>query len=369
MQDLIIIGGGPRGISLALQAVHRDIPVTLIDPDPFSSWKEPNIIPNIEMRSPLSFDLVTYLEDLYPFSLARFLDYPDRLLRTQKEIETDDIKVTRYQFCAYLSYIWEHILSKINYIQQEVKEIKDGSITLLDNTELIGKAVVIATGNKYSKVNIPHWVTYAFPQENIVTLKDILSIQPRDKRITVLGSGQGAAELVYLLASLDNKVNWLLKSIPKINQYPAPSYSSWYSKSALGSYYSNLISPLDRMNYLEKIKAWQPSITPYIKSKLDSIFYNQVCSKDYKDLSIANSSDYLVLMTGRVLDINLIPIEEIKPNKYLPQYPSVDREFKLEGFNNVYITGLLALAYDGPRQNSLISAGITSRRIINDIYN
>jgi hypothetical protein len=49
----------------------------------------------------------------------------------------------------------------------------------------------------------------------------------------------------------------------------------------------------------------------------------------------------------------------------LVRFPLVKPGFRL--IKNVYVTGIGATAYDGPRQNSLISAGITSREIVNAI--
>ena len=71
--NITIIGAGPRGLSLALYALFKNYKVTLIDSNPLHTWASDYLISDLEMKSPLSFDLVTYIKELQEFSLSNYL--------------------------------------------------------------------------------------------------------------------------------------------------------------------------------------------------------------------------------------------------------------------------------------------------------
>jgi lysine/ornithine N-monooxygenase len=321
------------------------------------------------MRSPLTFDLVTYLEELQEFSLNKYLEYNLPFTNNQTAIESCDIKVNREDFCSYLEWVLQYLLdNKVKLVKQTVTSVQGNTVNLANGKSIKGDAVVFCIGYK-GKDNIPSWIKNTSLKDRVIKLNNILQ-KPKDyfnKKWLVLGSGQGAAEQVnYFSSKLTGEVTWVIKKEPKLNQYPAPNYKEWGTKSALGSYYKSLTNYKDRLNYLNKVKQWQPSITSYIASKLKNTNFKKLIVKDYSEV-INVEVDYISLVAGLVPSLNSLPLE-VNTNAYIANFPDITNNFKLNYADaNWYVSGILATAYDGPRQHSLISAGITAKEIIKDI--
>lgn len=364
---ITVVGAGPRGLSVALYALHKQHKVTLIDPLPLHTWTSNYLIEDLEMRSPVTFDLVTFIEELQEFSLFRYLGYALSFSNIQSTIEACDIKVTRKEFCDYLNWIYTYISKKAKIIKQTVVSVEGNNVKLSNGKLVKGEAIVFCTGYK-GKENNPSWLSKTNFSNKRIRLTNVLN-SPNDyinKKWLVIGSGQGAAEQVNYFSSLKGDVYWAVKKIPKVNQYPAPNYQLWGSKSALGDYYRRLTNYKERLNYLAKVKQWQPSITPYISSKLQSANYKQIIVKDYSEVNNLEV-DYVSLASGVTPNINSLPML-VPSNPYLANFPDITNHFKINYPNtNWYISGILATAFDGPRQHSLISAGLTAKEIIEDI--
>lgn len=373
VSDISIIGGGPRGLSVALYALSRNLTVELFDPKPLSSWHTQNIISNILMRSPVSFDLVNFLPELSQFSLAKYLGYAvDYTSMSQKDVELCDIEVDRNKFYSYLEHIFKYLLSQKNfkYYSKRITNISQNFIRSNRN-EYAYRNLVLSSGNYLNRIKYPSWIDYNNLSKKIVSLNSIKHIS--NCKILVVGSGQGAAEAVQYLASY-NEVSWVVKKLPLVTKYPVPDYKYWGVKSALSNYYSNYLKTWNsKLNYLSKIKKWQPSITPKIKSELDRLDYELIQINSNVDLLKVNSDyDFVICITGyqlnyslirKLFDSNFLPIK----HSYIPNTLDITNNFKVRNLDKVYVTGNLALSYDGPRQGSLISSGITSKTIVEDI--
>lgn len=363
-----IIGAGPRGISVALYALFAGLDVTIIDSHPTSSWSSKKMLPDLQMRSPLSFDLVTYLPELKEFSLAHFLGF-EWDFETQLKVETNETPVMRSEFFQYLSSVWNLILPKITLIKKRVISISDHSVWVEHRKNpLTFDYLVIASGSN-SKPKIPFWLEFTPFKSKIISTEKVLSKNYQDRSFLIIGSGQGAAEYTAYL-SQNNEVTSLIKKTPKVNRYPAPSYFDWQSASALGNYYRYL--PLDkRSTYLSRIKQWQPSITPYIKGVLDQRRFNTIpleSLNSYQITDLLDKSEFILIQTGFNPDTSMLPISEfIERDWELSQFPLLNN-FQLKE-KPIFLTGVLATAFDGPRQHSLVSAGLTAKSIINTILN
>ena len=369
-----IIGGGPRGLSVALYAIYKGHTVNLIDPSPTHTWSQQSLISDLEMRSPLSFDLVTFLPELQHFSLAKYLGIDFPILTTQNEVENNNTPVSRVQFCNYLNYIYTGLKNSINLYFKLAKNVIENKVILEDNTEIQGDAVVFCIGHTGENKD-PNWILDSFHTDKRIKLSQVLinSNEYLNKNWLVVGSGQGAAETVRYLATLKGKVTWSTNKVLKVYQYPAPDHLLWGSKSALGSYYRSLTNYKDKGLYLSKVKQWQPSITPYINNQLNLVkdSFNIINLNQYTDLSSINY-DYLILNNGVKPSIKSLPIMSttVPSNMYLADFPYINKSFKLNIPNcNWYVSGILAIGFDGPRQASIISSGLTAKEIIQDIEN
>lgn len=374
-----IIGGGPRGLSIALYALHKGYKINLIDPSPIHTWSTGNIISDIEMRSPITFDLFTYIEEMKDFTLAKYLGIDIPFTTNQSIIESNSIKVTRPQFCNYLNFIYNIISTNSNttVINKEAIDVIDNSVVLKDGTKINGDAVVFCIGFKGVDKN-PHWLKDNKINSKNITLYKVLSSPNNyiNKSWLVIGSGQGSAEIVnYLITNIKGNVTWSVNKSPIVYQYPSPDHMLWGTRSALGDYYSKLTNIQTKLDYLSKVKQWQPSITPYINNQLQLVKdkYNIINIKDYTQLS-SLVYDYTIISNGLKPSIKSLPVNSIiiPGDKYISNFPDISSSFRLNlgSVNNKcnwYVSGLLATAYDGPRQASLISAGLTSKQIIDNL--
>lgn len=357
--EIIIIGCGPRGLSLALYAIYKGLSVTLIDPEPLKSWSSLELIPDLRMRSPASFDLVTGLEELQEFSFCNFLGQEFPFTTSQFIIENYHYTSTRKEFYDYLQFTFSYLKDKVTLIEESVKSIYSNYVITQSGMKYEANLITMCTGVQNAS-RVPEFIKLSNYQDKVINLNQLLKTYLVNKNILVVGSGQGAAEIVEYSAKLGAKVSWSSSKEAKINQYPAPSTCDWGSLSALGSYYSTLKTTQQKLNYLMKIKAWQPSITPYISQKLNKVKYD-------KNLPNLKDVDYTLLTTGLDVDFKKLPFNvNIEADPNLPLYPKLERGFRSCTAPTIAFSGNLALAYDGPRQGSLISAGLTSKAIINE---
>lgn len=362
MKKIIVVGAGPRGIAVVLQALHRGLKVTLVDGKPLHTWNSPFLIADMEMRSPITFDLVSYVSELQPFSLAKFLGHSIAPRGSQRVIEECSIKVHRSEFYAHLHDLWNYILPKVTFVPEAVVSVTPTEVHTATQ-KLKADAIVLTTGSQRTKT--PEWIRNT--SHPIYSLQQLLEINPTQASIAVVGSGQGAAETVYHFADQGNTVYWLLKQTPEVNQYPAPSYLDWGYRSALGGHYRSLTQWRDRLAYLGKVKAWQPTITPYIASKLETVKYTQITPTSSEDLQPIFEADYIINSTGFNPDAAELPCSfEVPRNDYLPQFPELEPGFRIPA-TNVHVSGIYAIGFDGPRQASLISAGLTAKEIVETI--
>ncbi len=332
-----IIGLGPRGLAVALYALSRGIEVRAYDPQPLHGWSNATI-PDLRMRSPITFDLATYLDEDY--TLANYLG-TTTITNTQQDIEADNRRCDRSTFEKYLQHCLSLAIKQgLDLIPEKVLKVNPDEHT------------VIATGDRLG-YRLPTWLTHS----EVYPLSYYLQINIQSHRILVVGSGQGAAEAVAYL-SLNNQVIWSKKK-SIIDEYPAPSYRHWKGLSALGPYYRSLSSDSSRLRYLQRVKAWGPSITPHIASILSERNFSTIdvirSSSDIPDV------DYICVATGYKPILGV----DVEYTSHLMGLPKVESGFRLN--NKTYVTGPAAILYDGPRQNSLISAGITARDIINQV--
>lgn len=357
---VVIVGAGPRGIAIAIEARYRGYECILIDRYPMGSWRD--AAPNMVMRSPLSFDLV------YPgaptwgtSSLISFVhpgsSEPNWGDCMQRGLEYMGERCTRDTFIAYANRC---------LLELDVPVVKDRVLMVERNwvrttTDYIQADLVVVAAGLSPITLVPDWILPV--SHKLVTYREVVDGLPRGT-YAVIGGGQSGAEYCELLARQGHKVYWLINETPKVTQYPAPSYRDWGIRSALSGYYRTIPSPSLAQEYLGQIKAWQPSITPHIhtlmQQKGDAITTLQGPGTREGQGTweiLQRKVTGVLLCTGSkppIVDYGEIPIRSggrLVLNNFMAS-------------NGVYHTGLTAIGYDGPRQASVISAGITAKEIL-----
>ncbi len=365
MQRTLIYGAGPRGLSACLYLHSLGIKPTLIDPNPISSWSESNILSSVIMRSPSTFDLVTNLPNLQDFSLSNFLDLNVKYSDKQKDIEADRNFISRKEFCSYLTHILNYLINQgCSLLQEEIISISKSSITTTLQT-LEYDHLIIANGNAGATAKKPNWLHSSSLSTKIISQKEAIVNPPSGVRVAVVGSGQGASEFAYEL-SKNNNVTWIKTHQHLVYQYPGPGYDLIGYKSVLGNYYSNYVK-LDsqRKAYKEYVSKYTPTITPHIAKLIESSSITQVIP-NIITRELIDSFDVVLSICGFQPDIKTLPLNFEASLFYSdPRFPYL-RNFKMPN-TSIYFTGILASMYDGPRQNSIISSGLTSKTIAEDI--
>lgn len=363
-KNLLILGAGPRGLALAIQAIqHKDkFNIYIIDANPISTWKYPNMVVNMTMRSPITFDLVTYQKDLIEFRLDTFLGKKSNR-NTQVNIEDNKEFCLRKEFVDYLEYCKSILLNNgVTFIKRKPEVISTNEIKF-SNSTLKFDYLIVATGRETEKPNVPNYLKGL----NLNTCSDMYSADWNKKKIYVVGSGQFSSEIVdYLTDNMRAQIYWVTKYNQKVEQYPVPSSKILGNLSALGTYYHKTCSIKEGQDYIKLVKNWGPTITPLINNKLEQK-RNKFGIIDPKNIPLDKEAIY-VLALGRRQDLYRLPLDFRLPSSIFREgVPYLTKNFNSAKYTNVYFTGMLAIEVGGPQQGSIISSGYTGEVIINSI--
>ena len=364
-KTLVILGAGPRGLACAIQALKykEKFNIYIIDPTPISTWKFPNMVINMKMRSPITFDLVTYQKDLEEYSLSNFLGILTKK-DNQEMLESNTTFCSRAEFVDYLEYCKNKLIKEgINLIKNKPLEISRTEIKF-NKTQINYNYLIIATGKYTEEIVTPNYL------KGLTTCvcNDMYTSDWNNKRVYVVGSGQFSSEIVdYLTDNIRSQLYWVTKYNQKIEQYPVPNFKHWNKLSALGTYYyKNLDIYSGGSNYLALTKKWGPTLTPHIKKQLDSKS-TKFGITDPLNIPLDKSSIY-VLALGRKQNLYKLPFNFRFPNSITREnVPNVTKDFNTYLYPNIYFTGQLALEAGGPQQGSIISSGFTGDIIMRSI--
>lgn len=352
---LIIVGAGPRGLAVAIQAIKMDSieHVLIVDPSPYSSWDTKTQIIDFTMRSPITFDLVTGLDE----------EYQDWSLYDYLKDEESSTFCTRSQFGSYLRYVYGRLkrYKKVDYLDAAINQIDyQHNRVITHSLDVLGyDALVVAVGNDRPKYI--NWLDNSVYSHKVKDDRFLLENELTGKQALVVGSGQGAAELAVYLREKKNKVTWLLKKEPAVNQYPVPNYDDWKYKTTFSDYYYNL--PLtEKFEYLKKIGEFTPTITPDIANRvkgIKKIITNKV------DLDL-DQFDYIFNKAGYENNYKNTILKEFPEDSYFSKKLALNKQFRVPS-QPIYVTGALATHVGGPNQNSIYSAAFTAQIILEDI--
>lgn len=363
--DIAILGAGPRGLAVALQAVEKGLQTLLIDTEVAGSWSSSSMAPNLQMRSPVSFDLVTRVSYLQQYSFASYLEVDCPYTESQQELESCETFAPRSKFYKYCLSVFKELQKQSNFNFLEYRgKVTEPQKVLVEGEEISATNIVLAVGSVGTKQEMT-WIEKTPIKEKATPVSEVLRNKPSGEKIAVIGSAQFAAEMVQYLAP-DNHVIWCQKKRPRVTQYPAPSWTERGQRGALGAYYRRLPGTVNKLAYLSSVKEWQPSITPLIEMQLRFLAakYDLITFSKYEDLYPVLSADRVLLLTGLANDYKDLPIDfPIDSNPYIPQFAKLTLGFKTSQ-RSLHITGLQAIAYDGPRQASVVSAGETAKEIL-----
>lgn len=360
-----IVGCGPRALSVALYITKYlpEIEIDIYDNECLSTWQYPNLLEDMQMRSPVHFDLVTNDVAMREYSLARFLNIKvGNQVLNQQALEALNYPVTRSNFISYLLHIKQLLINLgVNFISEKAYDVTSNSIN-----NKVYTFTVLTIGSQ-EKIVTPKWLQDTELLPLIRELKD--SQQVKDKNILVVGSGQSAAEYCSFF-SKSNTIKWLTNKEIKSHPYPVPSFLEWGERSALGSFYKTLQTDKARLDYITDVKRWGPTITPHILCKIQNSKNIEriefLGSREMKEYIKKEGIDLILVAIGSQVDLSNLPIKQrIVRSNIIKGIPKVLPGYLLS--NNIYVSGVIAADYGGPRQGSLVSTGETSLEIVNSM--
>lgn len=277
--DIVGIGIGPFNLGLAaLCAPINSVSTLFLDQASEFNWHPGMMLSDATLQVPFMADLVTMADPTSPYSFLNYLKQTDRLY---KFYIREDFFVLRKEYNAYCKWAITHLkncqfgqkVSHINYVDGVYQVEKIDQAT--GSTEIIlTKKIVLGTG---TGPKVPGFI-HPTEHKNAIHSSEYLKFKPtllKQKTVTIIGSGQSAAEIFYdLLPETENglKLKWFTR--------PDRFFPMEYSKLTL-----ELTSPeyVDHFYNLNDVKRKQ------LLSKQNSLFkginfelINQIFDKLYE---------------------------------------------------------------------------------------
>jgi FAD-dependent urate hydroxylase len=369
MLDVLIIGAGPYGISLAAHAVVEGLSYKLIG-YPMDFWK--NQMPqNMFIRTP--HELVSFSDPQGKYTLQSFSK------------ETGTRIGTPLQRTIFVKYAaWFIQKTGVEYITDLVSNVtKDGS-TYIVTTEMGGvyeaKNVIIATGIQHFTY-IPEILT-EFPESLVTHTSGYTSFEQfQGKNVAVIGSGQSAWEAAALLYEANAKVELIYRRNKPM--FIKPNKSQEKLLQLIGHVFFKL--PL-----FVKTKLWNIAsetvpialfLRPYVEGKvhetsgvtMDSV--SEWRSKIRIVLSDGTERivDHILTATGYKMDIGKLPFldgdlrEDITREENAPRLPKLNKNFE-SSQKGLFFAGPLSSHSHGPTFRFLLGVDKTAKTIINSLH-
>lgn len=221
--DFIGIGIGPFNLGLAsLAKPVKNLNALFFDKAPEFNWHPGMMLDTATLQVPFMADLVTMADPCSPFS---FLNYLKQNNRIYKFYIREDFFLLRKEYNLYCRWVvsllpeclFNHLVHTISYQQEQKHYVVQYKNLVNDEEHIIKtKRVVLGTGTK------PYVPPFAESKQlaSVYHTSRYLKIKKQllqQKSITLIGSGQSAAEVFYdLLQEIDyaggQQLNWFTRA-------------------------------------------------------------------------------------------------------------------------------------------------------------
>jgi lysine N6-hydroxylase len=202
VHDILGIGIGPFNLGLA--ALAHDIPnlkCIFFDKQEEFNWHAGMLMDNTTLQVPFYADLVTIADPTSKFSYLNFLHKKQRLFRFAIRENNFTPRKEYNEYCRWVVSQLPNVFFGMECIMIRFnRATKIYSVTIKDT--LSGSIITYKTKNIVIGVgNVPNIPAYALPlKENIIHSSNYLPAKENllaNKKITIIGSGQSAAEIFY----------------------------------------------------------------------------------------------------------------------------------------------------------------------------
>ena len=312
--DLLIIGAGPFGLSLAAQAAHDGIEHLVVG-KPMEFWRR-NMPEGMFLRSACDW----HLDPLNVHTI-------DAFLRSQGKTSSD---VEPLSLKFYLSYAdWfrkQKNIEPLPFHVQRLDHTNDGFVaTAVDGERLHARRVVLAPGFKHFQ-HIPTELRSKLPKgRNQHTCDFVGFSEARNKRFLIIGGRQSAFEWAALLLDAG------AVAVHLSHRHPSPAFTeaewSWVGPLVDGMVknpkWFRRLSEAEREAVSHRLWAeGRLKVEPWLAPRLDdarvTVWPNTElvsCSEDGEGELVAGLTngetlniDHVVLATGYKVDIKRLPL-------------------------------------------------------------
>ncbi len=304
--DFIGIGIGPFNLGLAcLSEPVEGLSGVFLDQNPGFDWHTGMMLESAHLQTPFMADLVTLADPTSPYSLLNYMKHKGKLYSFYIR---EDFFLMRKEYnqycqwaCSQLSNLrWNTRVEYVNY-DETLQCYRVRAVDTVNGRiqEWLGRHLILGTGPAawMPACSRPHRERITHSSEYLVNKQKL----QQKKSITVLGSGQSAAEIYYdLLSDIDRfgyQLNWVTRA-PRF--YPLE-----YSKLTL-----EMTSP-EWVDYFHQLPA----------AKRDEL--NARHKNLYKGINSSLINDIYDLMYVKELDgkldVNLFTHSELTDMKWLPE--------------------------------------------------
>ena len=208
--DIIGIGIGPFNLGLAaLCHTMLELNCLFIDQNGSFNWHPGMMIPGTRLQVPYYADLVTLADPTSDFSYFNFLHNKQRMIRFAVR---ENYFILRSRYNEYCQWVAAQLPSLQFNQRCTTLQKEEGYYKVITNRgSFLAKHIVIGTGTvpylpSFADIKHPllfHSADYLFRKEKLL----------QQKRITIIGSGQSAAEIFYdLLQYYSGELYWFTRS-------------------------------------------------------------------------------------------------------------------------------------------------------------
>jgi cation diffusion facilitator CzcD-associated flavoprotein CzcO len=365
--DVLIIGAGPYGFSLAYELHARGIPFRIFG-KPMSLWFD-HVLPNVQLRSDWRASQL-YSRD-GRLALTRYLKEHYDAVKAESLLQG---RVPTALFRDYLRWAMTQIPA--HTIEQKIVSLERGARSFIATTDqgstVQARRVVIATGIE-SHRHLPAPLA-ELPSALLIHGWEVNRyVAMQDRRILVVGGGQSAGEAVALL-SAKNAVTWVHRSplifFSEPINLPKPLFDLALRLSTL--FYHMPTRLRERLGRRFVQTTITPDLRPFL---LNQCIQRRQADASQLDLQISGNSlfsklldqsfDHVLACTGYRYSLSTLGFLSAQLQSQIASQqgrPVLRRDFATT-VPQLYMIGGIAEPSHGPAQRFMFGCGTATRRV------
>lgn len=323
--DFIAIGVGPFNLGLAcLTEPIEDLNGIFLDKKEGFNWHPGMLLEDTTLQVPFMADLVTLADPTNQFS---FLNYIKEQGRMYSFYIRENFLLLRNEYNQYCQWAISKLsnihfnteVTHIDYNEAEAIYIVTSTCTKTQEIKIYkAKRLVFGTGTQpYVPQCAKNLKDQAIHSSQYLSNKERLQSQ---KKITILGSGQSAAEIFYdLLQEVDSRdyeLNWITRS-PRFFPLEYSKLTLEMTSPEYVDYFYNL-APQKRDHLIKNQKHLYKGINSDLIGAIhDTMYAKRVATQAPLNVSLRTNSELISAKTkGDAIHLELHQVEEDKYFKH-----------------------------------------------------